>query len=189
MSYLKLIPPFIAIGFLLFSGCSQKLFHYNSREQADFGEFETFAFLPNPDTTKYDQYDSEIIHYRSMVEITDELNNRGYRMDTTNPDLLIAVNPLFRDIGENPYNNWPDNYGGPGHLMYYRGLTKVPYVDGSDYPELEYAQGTLLVDIFENGSLNLLYRAWSDQVIQPNPLPSELDNYIGRLMQKFPDGS
>lgn len=186
MKYIKLTLVISTSALLLISGCNRKLFHYNTLGEADFDQYQTFAFLPNPDTTEHDLYDSEIIHYRSMVEIKEKLNNQGYRMDTTSPDLLIVVNPLFRDIGENPYNNWPDNYGGPGHLMYYRGLTKVPYVDGSDYPELEYARGTLLIDVFENGSLKLIYRAWSDQVINPNPLPNELDNYIARLMREFP---
>lgn len=174
--------------YLFLSGCNNKLFHYNTLRETDFKEFETFAFLPNPDTTEYDLYDSEIIHYRSMVEIQNELNSRGYRMDTTNPDLLVSVNPLFQGISENPYNNWPTNYGGPGHLMYYRGLTKLPNVNGSDYSEIEYTRGTLMVDVFVNGTLQLVYRAWADKVINAHPEPTELDNYITRLMRDFPEG-
>lgn len=189
MNYFKLIIAIFSGVILLTTGCTQKLYHYNTREAADFQKYKTFAFLPNPEAREDDSYDSEIIHYRSMVEIRDELNSRGYRMDTTDPDILVAVNPLFRDIDETAYNNRPDNYGGPGEMMYFQGQTTVPDVDDSEYPELEYNSGTLLVEIFENGSLNLLYRAWSEQVINPNPLPNELDDYIARLMRGFPKGS
>jgi hypothetical protein len=187
MKRLYFIP--IYLLFILFSwqACNQKIFHANTMKNADFEEFKTFAFLPNPDTTEYEIYDSEIIHYRSMVAVKEELNNRGYSMDTANPDLLVVVRPLFKNISENPYNNWPPNFGGQGHMMYYRGLTTIPNINGSNYPEIEYARGTVMVDIIKTGNFQLIYRGWSEQVINANPLPNELDNYIARLLQKLPN--
>ena len=181
------IPTYLIFILFGWQACNQKIFHANTMENADFEKFKTFAFLPNPDTTDYDIYNSEIIHYRSMVAVKEELNNRGYRMDTANPDLLVVVRPLFKAINENPYNNWPQNFGGQGHMMYYRGLTTIPTINGSSYPEIEYTRGTVMVDIIKTGSYQLVYRGWSEQVINAHPLPKELNNYIARLLQELPN--
>ena len=178
---------FLIIIFIFgLSACQQKLFKAITAEAVDFSKFDTYAYLPNPDTTQHDVYNSEIIHYRSIVEINEELESRGLELDTANPDLLVVVNPMFRGIQENPYNNFSNYFAGPGYVYYYRGYFQKPEVSHIFFQEIEYAPGNLMIDMISTGSDQLVWRGWSNKTINANPLPEELDVYIARIFQKFP---
>lgn len=169
---------------LLFYGCTRKTYRAQTMDQVDFTSFDTFAFLPTADSNSL--YNEEIIHFRSMTKVNNELNERGYELDTANPELLVAIHTMFEGISENPYNNYPQSFAGPGYIYYYRGYHNAPEVEELDYQEIEYTQGTLMIDVIHIASNRLIWRGWSNRPINPTMLPTELSQYIKMIFEKYP---
>ncbi|MGK7395774.1 MAG: DUF4136 domain-containing protein [Candidatus Cyclobacteriaceae bacterium M3_2C_046] len=175
---------FFKLIFFIFiiASCQRKAFFSDVQNAADFDSFETFAFLPNIDTSVYN---AEIVQYRGEIEVKEHLETKGLKLDTINPDLLVRVHTMFENLQEN--TNRPPNSVRNKYMIYYRGAFPPPDVAEQEYPALEYTYGSMMVDVHNAGNNQLVWRGWSNRMIQPTALPEEFEVYFDRLMAPFPE--
>lgn len=186
MNYFLLI---ISVAALFCLSCQSERSMVKTTGSSDFSGFESFAFLPEPGDDMV--YDDEIIRLRSLRIIQNELTQRGFQVDKTNPDMLVIIRPMFGDFHDDDdfpgkERSFPEPRVNPGVDLFFNGEIRKPYTLAENLRNIEYAPGTIVVDIFERSSGQLLWSGWFDQAISPTGTPEELEFYFNRLFEKFP---
>jgi hypothetical protein len=162
----------------------------------DFTQYQTFAWLPTPDTANTSTiYDSEIIKSMARNAVEDELQKRGYELDPENPDILILVHTMYeRDVDAEPtnlYGNYgyfvPGFYTGPPQNYFYRQFSGIPQVNSHGIRTVEYTEGTVVVDIIDRERQELVWRGWSqEEERDPRVMENSLDRYIAYIFDEYP---
>jgi hypothetical protein len=63
----------------------------------------------------------------------------------------------------------------------------VPIVSGYGTEELNYASGTVVVDVIDREKMEIIWRGWSeDQRNHPLDVINDLPGYISQIFEKFP---
>ena len=185
----------LAALLLIFSSCGTARYYQQTADNANFGQYETYAFLPASDTTEFSVYNSGIVQENTVNAINEEMKQRGFTLDSENPDLLILTHYMFDRRMEKVYNPaystydyWhPGFYVNPWYDYYYPGYVGITRIDGPGMRQIKYTEGTMVIDVIENKeSHRLLWRGWSEDVINPNTFTHEVGYYINRIFQKFP---
>lgn len=115
-------------------------------------------------------------HVQRAVE--EELQEKGFRKVTANPDLLVAYDvsvsvPADKDI--------PSLYG-PGfgysysYQLGYRYKYETTGIEGFRPVDL-FKQGTLIVDLIDPASNKLIWRGWSEGAIADGPVRDNKSGY------------
>ena len=83
---------------------------------------------------------------------------RGYELDNINPDLLVNLKTMYREEEEIVNTGCPATYPyySTGFYTpttvapyYYTGYAGIPQVTGTGIREVEYTEGTFVVDVIE----------------------------------------
>lgn len=180
---------FFALLGTAFNSCSTKsatsVILSNEAEGVDLRSYSKYAWLPS-------DADFEEI---AIMAVEDQLNSRGYERDTENPDFLVAVhviNEATEELVRTPlYSNLdyrgPDYYASPFQNYYFTDQITVPIVSNYTNDELNYAEGTVVVDVIDREKMEIVWRGWSeDQRPHPLDVASELPEYISQIFNKFP---
>jgi hypothetical protein len=178
-----------------FSACGTAKYYQQTAENVNFNEYKTYAFLPPSDTSEFSVYNSGIVQEETVQNIKEQMNARGYELDAEDPDLLVLPHFLFERRTETvydpvypTYDYWfPGFYVNPWYVYYYPGYTAIPRIDGAGMREVNYTEGTIVIDIVENrDGHKLIWRGWSEDRINPNTFTREIDTYINQIFEKFP---
>ncbi|MCF8234243.1 MAG: DUF4136 domain-containing protein [Bacteroidales bacterium] len=179
---------------LFFGACVTGSYNYQVAENVNFNKFKTFAFLPDNDTADFSVYDSEIVQDKTMAGIREEMRERGYTLDPENPDLLVMTHYMFEretDTYYNPvYPSYDYYYPGlvidPWYSYYYVGFNTIPQISGPGWGQINYTEGTLVVDVINAENNKLLWRGWSKDRINPKRFTQKIKTYIERIFEKYP---
>ncbi len=180
---------FLVISLFILYGCSPKsptaVILSTKDDNTDLGNFNSYAWLPPG---------AEFAEIAIMA-VEDQLNRRGFTLDINNPDLLVAVHIITEPSDElvrTPlYNNLdyrgPGFYSGPFTNYYFNDQITVPIVSGYGTEELNYASGTVVVDVIDREKMEIIWRGWSeDQRNHPLDVINDLPGYISQIFEKFP---
>ncbi len=176
-------------------GCyAQTQVHSDKLKDVDLSKYESYAWLPSPDTGSSAIYDNDILQTNLMGEIDEQMAMRGYTHDNDNPDLLVLMRVMFEretDVYRDPiYSSYNYVYPGlhvvAGYPYYYRSYNGYGYIQGYDIDTVKYTEGTVVVDIIESGTKRLLWRGWSDRLINAANYKSNLRNDIDRIFEEYP---
>lgn len=169
---------------------------YNSQvaEDVNFNEFETFAILPENDTNDFSVYDSEIVRDKTMKNVKAEMMQRGYDLDTENPDLLVMIHYMFSREKETIYDPiYPTyDYYTPGFVVtpwntfYYVDFRTIPRIYGDGFREVKYTEGTIVIDVINAGNSKLLWRGWSEDRVDPLTFTEDIRIYIENIFDNYP---
>ena len=192
MKHVKSLSTAIVILFL--AGCATAVYNYQAAENVDFQQFETYAFLPDVDTNHFSVLDSEIVHEKTLESIKEEMDQRGYTLDTDVPDLLILPHYLFsreKELIYDPiYPTYDYYYPGfiitPWHRYYYAGYHTIPRINGPGWREVRYTEGTIVVDIINTENNRLIFRGWSEDRIDPRSFTRDVEYYIENIFKNYP---
>lgn len=185
----------LAFGIFLLlslSGCSPEVYT-DTAADANFGSYQTYAMLPSGK----DLGENNIHSDRIINEVDQEMRARGYELDPENPDLLVNVKTMYEEEEELvATGNYPAtyNYYGPGFYTpttmapyYYTGYAGVPSVTGTGIREVEYTEGTFVVDIIEaNGKNEIIWRGWSETPVDPGNLDESIRGYVDNIFEEYP---
>lgn len=183
---------FLAILFLGFSACSPVVYT-DKAPDANFGSYQTYAMLPTGDNSQTNTiYTDKIIR-----EINQEMQARGYELDNQNPDLLVNVKTMYDQeqelvtTGYYPatYDYYGADFYAPTTLApyYYTGYAGIPSIAGPDIRQVEYTQGTFVVDIIEaQGKNNIIWRGWSKTPVDPSNLDESIRSYVDNIFEEYP---
>src|SRR5690606_36681277 len=95
--------PISVAGLAVRAGCAARgpEIHSDYDDTADFSSYATYAFMERAErgeTRNYDTLDDR----RVIAAVTRELESRGYREDTGNPDLLVNFAMATEEIQDVP---------------------------------------------------------------------------------------
>jgi hypothetical protein len=197
MKYLTgLILLLIFISFI-FNNCTTTTHIYSdSVKGTDFTKYKTYAWLPGKkDTATKSVLNNEIVQQNIRQRVNMEMENRGFKLDTTKPDVLVLVHTMFeqkKDVVQTPlYSSYdyfyPGFYTGIWYPYYYGYYYNVPRVVGYDIREVQYTEGTIVIDIIDREKNTLVWRGWAEnRISKPDEFQKTLGSKIGKIFEKYP---
>ncbi len=185
----------IIFSLLIGAGCSSTQVYSDQVKGADFSAYKTYAWLPNgKDTTDNDILDNEITYQNIRQAADKEMAERGYILDAQNPDLLLLAHTMFEEKQElvqsplySSYNyNYPYHSFGAMYPYYYSGYASAPYIAGYGINQVNYTEGTVVIDVVERRKNNLIWRGWSEERIDDYRDANELYKNVEDIFEKYP---
>ncbi|UCD56922.1 MAG: DUF4136 domain-containing protein [Candidatus Hydrogenedentota bacterium] len=163
---------------LLIIACSTISVSYDYDREADFTILKTYDWLPVPPEARADG----LIVKRITNAVDRELEAKGFTMMPEAPDFHIAIygERLTKlDIRDRGYDYGPYRYRG--------------YYWPEDRRRIEvyqYDEGTLILDLINAQTNELIWRGTATAVIDPYATPEQRDKRIteavGKILSNFP---
>ncbi|MGB7842619.1 MAG: DUF4136 domain-containing protein [Salinimicrobium sp.] len=180
-------------GILLVS-CGPKV-KTDKKTSQDLKSFQSFAFLPNQDTIKTSKFDDAYVNEIVIDEISKNMQQLDYRLDKNQPDLLVYYHLMLDEemaVDSSPvYTNFgyyrPGFYVGPYYRNYmYNNYFTVPRIAGTDIKQVPYKEGTIVIDIINRRTNEIVWRGKAADIVAPTNLEAELRQYINAIFDQFP---
>lgn len=193
MKYLKYLLTSVFLSSILMS-CGPKV-RTDKKAQVNLDRFSSFAFLPNQDTIKTSKYSNAFVNEIVIDEIKENMQELDYRLDRTQPDLLVYYHLMLDEevaVNANPiYTDYsyyrPGYYVGPYYRNYmYNNYFTVPRIAGIGIEQIPYKEGTIVIDIINRRTNEILWRGKANDVVTPNNLEEELRTYVNAIFDRFP---
>jgi hypothetical protein len=149
-------------------------------KEANFAALNTFAWLPMPVTpaasVKEALERNSLMDKRIRQAVETQLTAKGYQLNVTNPDFTVTYHTGVED--KIAVTDWGYGYGR-------RGWGAPARVD-----VYQYRQGTLILDVIDSHSKQLIWRSFAQGAIDPSA-PTEkreqrLNDVAGRMLANFP---
>ena len=163
---------------------------------ADFSGLKTFAFKESPvenETEKTTAYDSPLVEQRTRDAIATQLQLRGMTRDDENPDMYVTTRRTFKTEYEvYAPSAWGLGYGyGWGWGPYYSGWG--PWYGGGSWYTEERIMGTLIVDLQNARTGQLLWRGMAERHVHPMGSASHrtrrVNEEVTKMFRKLPSGA
>lgn len=188
---------FIAIAAVFAGGCSSTRVHSDQVQGTNFSAYKTYAWLPNGrDSTdnRNTIWSSEITQQNIRSAADREMKARGFTLDASNPELLLMVHTDFERkeaVVSRPfyssYNYYhPGFYTGAWFPGFYSGYYNVPYVYGYGIEQIEYTEGTVVIDAIDRQKNQLVWRGWSEETLYDYDDVNELYGNVDNIFKRFP---
>ena len=173
------------IGFfiLALSGCAVTDFD----KSTDFTHYKSFSWGESEIKVENPVYDSDLIHKRIRKTVEEEFAKRGIVRNEQDPDFLVHYH-TYTEEKERSYGGYPYRY--PFYPFGY-----YPFAFHWGYPyhwmgprqNSQYTEGTLILDIVDNGSGELVWRgSVSGDVENTAALKKQIEKGIKAIMKKYP---
>jgi hypothetical protein len=144
---------------------------------ADFSQYKTFGFTPGTVINQgQKETNNTIMDDKVDNAVTAELTSKGLRRDDTNPDLIITYTAGAQEKTE--LESADPGVAGPG--IYVADDWWADSYDG--FWENTYDEGTLLIDVKDAHSGDLVYRVYGAGVVKKKS--SKQDKEINKVVQK-----
>ena len=168
---------FVSILALL-SGCNPQIKVYSDYDpDYDLWTYKTFDWGEKVDIEKGKNplHYNELNDKRIKLAVEEQMNMRGYLRSQENPDLILHYHIIIEDqtaVVTEPYGYQYGSY-------WIQAQTNI-------YP---YKQGTLILDLMDKKTNNLIWRGWAVSAID-NVDPEKVDKLISvtvaKIFRKFP---
>jgi len=166
---------------LALAGCSRITVTADHDPSANFGALHTYAWRPGPQQGVGDpRFDSALIDKRVRAAVDRVLASKGYRAAApgNTADFLVGYHAVVRQKTSAQTINQMYGYrvvalpGGPGAHAH------------------DYDQGTLLIDVIDPTTLQLLWRGSGTGVVDPQANPEKreqrINDAVERILADFP---
>jgi hypothetical protein len=179
---------------LLLIGCGPKV-DTNKKTSKDLSNYSSYSFLPNQDTIKNSDYDNAYVNEIVIDEINQNMKEENYRLERNQPDLLVYYHLMFDEemaVNASPvYTNYsyyrPGHYVGPYYRNYaYNNYFTVPRVAGTGIEQIPYKEGTIVIDLIDRRTNEIVWRGKANDVVDPANLDTELRSYIDAIFEQYP---
>jgi hypothetical protein len=158
---------------VLLAACSSISTNYDYDMSYDFTKLKTYRWADI--ASKSDADPLVVQRVGSAVEA--ELKAKGYALAEGKPDFLVATH-----VGKQTKIQVTDSgyaYGPRGHWYGAGGLDVY-----------QYEEGTLIVDIVDNGSRDLVWRGTAIGIVDPGATPQEkterINEAVAKIFEEFP---
>jgi hypothetical protein len=178
----------LLFGFLFcFVSCATFNVSYDFDPEIDFSRIKTYDWMPIPEKAQMNEL--TLKHIKHALNM--QLETKGLRLTSENPDMLIAVHggkekrvdtqewgyaydydyshtgPFPRRIFREP--------AGPDYMQYRRGIDTY-----------EYEIGTLILDFVEAKKKSLIWRGTSVGVIDPSKTSEQINEVVTKMLENYP---
>jgi hypothetical protein len=146
---------------------------------ADFAHLQTYAWLQQPSSAPRDpRIHNDLLDSRVHSAVNDALHAKGYTEASENPDFRVAYQVVLRE--KVAAAAFPTSYG--------YGLGRLPA--DSDVRIATYDEGTLLLDVVDGNTNELIWRGAASTRIDPDRTPQErtalIRAAVNEMLGKFP---
>ena len=175
----NIVPLLVAV--ICFLGCSSTTVHIDYDREVDRSRYKTFAWALSEETSMKDS--SPLMHDRTVAYITQKLEEGGLAKVEGDPDVYVTYHTDERQ--EMQLNTTHLGYG------YGRGYYRSPYwgggMEASSTRAYTYARGTLIIDIWDAETKNLVWRGAVENAVSEDPQEAEegIYNAIDRMVRKW----
>jgi hypothetical protein len=180
---MKWLMMLLSVGMLLVSGCSSVNVKHDYDKNAEFSSLKVFDWIPQPvDTTITRERRQRRAFFDARLKnaVNENLAEKGFQLNAKNPDFQVVYHLDVKDRinatdwGYNTSGNW--TYWGWG---------------GRDVDVQQYRQGTLVIDIVDAATKQLIWRGLAQGALPEKPLTPEeaekkINKVVGKILDKFP---
>jgi Domain of unknown function (DUF4136) len=176
----------LAASCIAFAGCAPRVL-VEQDSSAQFSGLHSFIWA-NPPVGKVRDpiLDSQILEQRVQRAVVADLLSRGYIQTTTEnkPDFTVTYHIIGKQQLQSSGPSF--SFGFFGAYPNGFGSVAVPVDNGLETRE----QGTLILDIIDNHTKQLVWRGWiSDWVNQDNYSEKAISQAVKAILDKFPSES
>ena len=175
----------LGLALLTVSGCAVTDFD----RSADFTQYKTYTWGDAEVDVDNPVYDSDLIEKRVRRTVEQEFAKRGIIKDERSPDFVIEYHTYTEEKARSSYN-YPYGYRFMpfGFYPFAFGWGGYPYGwMGPRESTTEYTEGTLILDIIDVKTDELLWRgSVSGDVEDTSRLRKKLEKGIRAIMKKYP---
>jgi hypothetical protein len=175
----------VAVGLFLFGLSSCAVTDFD--RSADFYQYKTFAWGKSEVDVSNPLYESDLIRKRIRHAVEEEFARRGIVKSNANPDFVVRYHTYTeekeRTTGGTPYSYryFPFRF----YPFLYGWGYAYPFVDRPQ--TTEYTEGTLILDIIDRRSDELVWRgSVSGSVDDESRLRKQIEKGIKAIMKKYP---
>ncbi|MCU0449349.1 MAG: DUF4136 domain-containing protein [Bernardetiaceae bacterium] len=184
--------PVIAFFFLawLLSGCASVMVDFD--RATNFSQYKTYAWVPPDLQTGHNPlYHSDLVNRNIKSQIEAELAKRGLVRNDRSPDCYIGFH-IYVEKKTEQVSNPPAVYPGGyyrGWRYYPWGYSNWPYQWNTGFRTIRYDDGTLIIDLVDAASKNLIWRGSAEsEVSTPGQISNQAIKGVEAIMRKFPVG-
>lgn len=194
---MKFLRHFLSLTFIagiLLTSCGPKV-DANKRTAKSLNSYNSYAFLPNQDTIQTSNYNNALVNEIVIDEIRNNMQDLNYRLDRNQPDLLVYYHLMLDEemaVNANPvYTNYsyyrPGFYVGPYYRNYaYSNYFTVPRIVGNGIEQVAYKEGTIVIDLIDRRTNEIVWRGRAEDLIAPGNLDEEIRSYVDAIFDKLP---
>ncbi len=157
-------------------GCSSLNVHYDWDTGAEFGSYRAYDWLAQPSGAARDAQEAlvrnDLLDQRIKRAVESQLDAKGMRKDTENPDLLVAYHTGVQEKVN--VTDWGYRYGDA-----YWGW------GGRQLDVQQYTQGTLILDLVDAETMNMVWRATVSEALESNPSPDRVERRINEVVAEM----
>jgi len=181
---------FFLITLLVFSSCSSVKFTSDYDGSVDFTQFKTLSYYGWQEES--DKILTKFEKERIEKAFGEEFKKRGFTLADRDGDIIVSLFIVVdQKKGATAYTN---HYGGGGPYGYYGGYG---YGGGwgwgmgyssTSYQEYDYYVGTLVCDVFDSKTKQLIWQGVVSGEIDDNPKTRERNTprVVKELMKRYP---
>jgi hypothetical protein len=164
------------------TACSGIKYNADYDPAFDFSKFSTYLWADASALGENARGVSGIMEARVINAIDNNLAAKGYRKTTSVEDLDFVVNFIATTQEKTDYTTYYSGWGYRGG--WYGGTgTSTTY-------STEWTEGTLIVDIFDAASKQLVWRGTAEGTVDPNASPEQrekrIHDAVSKLLERFP---
>lgn len=170
---------------LLLTGCAPTIaVTQDYDKEVDFSSFKSFGFLAWSDASI--KTINELDRKRIEREVKAELTSRGMTFIDGVGDVMVGFHLIIETkTGTTAYTSY---YGGMGYG--YGGMGYGGGMSSTTYSQYEYQVGTLILDIFDVSTKQLVWESIANGEVNrsknPNEAETKLKRLIFRMFQNYP---
>ena len=177
------------------SACSNYNYYAVSNKKLN-PKYKSFAWLPDNKSKASKVYDSDIATDRIVEATSSALQNKGFKLDNKNPDILIkytaGVTTKTKEYSEPVYYNAPSRlvprlgFARGRAFYYYSYVNPYPVYVGREMRTMKIKEGSVMIDLIDRRSGKVIWRGWAEgEINNPekaiNDLPKVVDNIFKKL--------
>lgn len=172
----------LGMALFAFPGCeSPKTVDYDSAMLGKMRAYKCYSIESREERSSYQHLSlTEIVDRRIVTALENQLKVRGYRNDCAEPDFIVT---FFTKTEKKTTVNDLGMAGGYYRRYPYRGF----YGSSARYSVDQYEEGTLIVDIIDNETKQMVWRgAASRRLGRQAPQQAEIHDIIVDILAEFP---
>ena len=162
----------------------------------DFEKYETYAWLPEKESNRQSEYNSDFIRQKTRNYFGHCMAQRKLKPDTINPQLLLQIEWLShaRTVEVPVTPGLPeyydaDYYNAPTIYLYNGKISGKSdgYIDYQDKEIVTYAHGGAKLTAIDRKTSDIVWEGVAQgDLYDPNVMYDDLHPAIHKLMKKFP---
>ncbi len=174
------------LGIALLTGCSSTTTVDSDYDHdVDFTKYKTFGWYDHTDSKYKPKHASQIVDTRIHRAVTSELLKKGFTEATSDQaDILITYYGSSEEKVEVYNSGYGYGYGGWGG---YWGMGYGGYGGYGGTRAYQYEVGTLIVDIIDRSTNDLVWRGMLQKTLSKSDKSQEkIDGLVARILLWFP---